>query len=285
MKLTTSVVVALPLLVFVSRVDAREEESTMATPIAVAPPADTVDAKPSHPAPFDKTPRPWLYSADPTAPAPFRVLANLSVGYAQTNRGAARPFAADVAHAGAVFGAQAEVGLLRHLSISAEGLLAGQAGTGSPVGAGAMLGVNAFPLGGRGPIDVSISAGYLRELGGANGIWFRGGVAGNLGRFRLSANALGEHIFDVTRDGVDILLTAAASVKATDWLRFSSEYVVQDLEGAWDPEEADGGIRHFVSANAAVLLANRVQISLGPALGLSPNSPRFLGRLSAAYAF
>lgn len=270
---------------FASPAFAQNNDPTTPPPtLTVPPPADKVDDQPKT-SPWDKTPRPWLYSADPTAPAPLHVLASLSVGYAQTNRGAARPFAADVAHAGAVFSANGEIGLLRQLSVSIEGLLAGQAGTTSPIGAGAMVGVNGFPLGGRGPVDISVSAGYLRELGGANGLWFRGSVAGNVGRFRLSANALGEHIFDVTRDGVDILLTAAASVKATDWLRVSTEYVVQDLEGAWDPEEADGGIRHFVSANAALLLANRVQISLGPALGLSPNSPRFLGRLTAAYAF
>lgn len=273
------------LLGFASPAFAQGADPPNASPsLTVPPPVDKVEDKPK-PSPWNKTPRPWLYSADPTAPAPGHVLASLSVGYAQTNRGAARPFAADVAHAGAVFSANGEIGIFRQLSVSVEGLLAGQAGTTSPIGAGAMVGVNGFPLGGKGPVDVAISAGYLRELGGANGLWFRGSVAGNVGRFRFSANALGEHIFDVTRDGVDILLTAAASVKATDWLRFSTEYVVQDLEGAWDPEEADGGIRHFVSANAALLLANRVQISLGPALGLSPNSPRFLGRLTAAYAF
>lgn len=261
------------------------DSSTPAPLLTASPSADTIEKPAPKTNAWDKTPRPWLYSADPTTPAPGHVIAGLSVGYAQTNRGAARPFAADVAHAGAVFTAGGEVGILRQLSVTAEGYLAGQAGTGSPIGTGAMLGVNAFPLGGRGPVDVSVSAGYLRELGGTNGIWFRGAVAANAGRFRFSANALGEHVFDVTRDGVDILLTAAVSVKTTDYLRFSTEYVVQDLEGAWDPEEADGGIRHFVSANAAVLLANRVQISLGPALGLSPNSPRFLGRLTAAYAF
>lgn len=260
------------------------DKSLPPPPLNSPPPADTSEPE-KKPSPWVKTPRPWLYSADPTAPAPGHVVAGLSVGYAQTNRGTARPFAADVAHAGAVFSANGEVGLLRHLSVQVEGLLAGQVGTNSPVGAGAMLGVNVLPLGGRGPVDVAISAGYLRELGGANGVWFRGSAGINAGRFRFTANALGEHIFDVTRDGVDILLTAAASVKTTDWLRFSGEYVVQDLEGAWDPAEADGGIRHFISANAAVLLANRVQISLGPALGLSPNSPRFLGRLTAAYAF
>lgn len=254
-------------------------------PLAAAPPADTTETPAPTKTPWDDTPRPWLYSSDPTAPAPGHVLAALSVGYAQTNRGTARPFAADVAHAGAVFSAGGEIGILRHLSLSAEGLLAGQSGTSSPISGGAMLGVNAFPLGGRGPVDVSISAGYLRELGGANGVWFRGAIAGDIGRVRLSANALGEHVFDVTRDGVDVLLTAGANVKATDWLRVGAEYVVQDLEGAWDPEEADGGIRHFVSANAALLLGKRVQISMGPALGLSPNSPRVLGRLTAAYAF
>ena len=255
-------------------------DSTLTVPLGTPPAADRTEEAPK-PNPWDKTPRPWLYSADPTAPAPGHVMANLSVGYAQTNRGTARPFAADVAHAGAVFSAHGEVGILRQLSVQIEGLLAGQAGTNSPIGAGAMLGLNALPLGGRGPVDVAISAGYLRELGGANGVWFRGSVGANAGRFRFTANALGEHIFDVTRDGVDILLTAAASVKTTDWLRLSTEYVVQDLEGAWDPEEADGGIRHFVSANAAILLANRVQISVGPALGLSPNSPRFsMGRFT-----
>lgn len=277
--------ITLFLLTPASRVLAQDADKSLPPPPLNAPASADTSEQPAKPSPWVKTPRPWLYSADPTAPAPGHVLAGLSVGYAQTNRGTARPFAADVAHAGAVFSANGEVGILRHLSAQVEGLLAGQAGTSSPVGAGAMVGLNAFPLGGRGPVDVSVSAGYLRELGGANGVWFRGSAAVNAGRFRFTANALGEHIFDVTRDGVDILLTAAASVKTTDWLRFSGEYVVQDLEGAWDPEEADGGIRHFISANAAVLLANRVQISLGPAIGLSPNSPRFLGRLTAAYAF
>lgn len=256
---------------------------TPPTPLPEAPPPDAPAEAPV--LPWDTTPRPLLYAPDPTAPPPGHVLAMLSVGYAQTNRGAARPFAADVAHAGAVFSGGAEVGLLRWLSVHAEGLLAGGAGTDSPVAAGAMVGASGFPLGGRGPVDVSLSAGYLRELAGSNGVWFRGAVAGNLGRVRLTASALGEHVFEEGRDGVDVLLTAGASVKATGWLRFGAEYVVQDLEGAWDPEEADGGIRHFVAANAALVLGKRVQLALGPALGLSENSPRVLGRLTAAYAF
>jgi len=257
----------------------------LAPPPTSVPAADAPTDPTPPPVPWDRAPRPWLYAADPTAPPPGHVIAAMSVGYAQTNRGAARPFAADVAHAGAVFSAGAEVGIIRYASVHAEGLLAGQAGTGSPMAAGAMAGATVFPLGGRGPVDVAISAGYLRELAGSNGVWFRGAVAGNIGRVRLSATALGEHVFESGRDGVDVLLTAGASVRATDWLRIGTEYVVQDLEGAWDPEEADGGIRHFIGANAAMVLGRRVQLALGPALGLSENAPRVLGRLTAAYAF
>jgi len=269
---------------FAAPVFAQLPEDPSAPPPMAPPSADTPEPTDKE-SPWDKAPRPWLYTADPTIPPPGHVITSLSVGYAQTNRGAARPFAADLAHAGAVFSGAVDVGLSRYLGAHAEGLLAGQVGTGNPLAAGAMLGLSAYPLGGRGPVDIAISAGYLRELGGANGVWFRGAIAGDVGRLRLTATALGEHVFESQRDGIDVLFTAGASVKATDWLRLGTEYVVQDLEGAWDPAEADGGIRHFLGANAALLLGRRVQLSLGPALGLSANSPRVLGRLMAAYAF
>ena len=234
---------------------------------------------------WKETPRPWLYAADPTGPAHLHVLASLAVGYAQTDRGAARPFAADVAHAGAVWSANAEVGLTRYASISAEGMLAGQAETGSPISAGTMIGATAFPLGGRAPVDLAVSAGYLRELGGANGVWARAGIAGDLGPARLALTGLAEHVFEENRDGVDILLTSGASFSLPYGIRLGAEYVVQDLEGAWEEEEADGGIRHFVGASASIVIGDHVQLAVGPAFGLSPGSPNVLGRMTATYAF
>jgi hypothetical protein len=261
---------------------AAEVEPPLAAPEAPRP--DAPEPRPEAPWPLHRAPRPWLYAADPTAPAPFDVVASLGVGYAQVDRGAARPFAADVAHAGAVFSASGEIGLARYASAYVEGLLAGQ-GDGTPVGAGAVIGANVFPLAGRIPFDAAISAGYLRELGGDNGLWARVAVAGDIGRVRLSLTALGEHVFAEGRDGVDVLLTSGASVAIAPFFRAGAEYVVQDLEGAWDPEEADGGIRHFVGANAILLLARDVQVAAGPALGLSEASPRLLGRLAATYVF
>lgn len=263
---------------------AAEPVSAPDSALVSAPARDTATKPGSDARSEPPPPRPWLYTADPTPPSPGRVLASLGVGYAQLDRGAARPFAADVAHAGAVFNASAEVGVARYVSVHAEGLLSGQ-GDGSPLRAGAFLGASVFPFARRLPVDVAISAGYLRELGSDNGLWGRVAVAGNIGPARLSMTALAEHVFASGRDGVDVLLTSGASVEVTSFARLGAEYVVQDLEGAWDPEEADGGIRHFIGPNAVILLGHGVQLAAGPSFGLSQGSPSLLGRLTATYAF
>jgi len=132
----------------------------------------------------------------------------------------------------------------------------------------------------------TLSGGYLRELGGDNGFWARASVAGDIGRMRLIFNALGSKVLNPARDDIDVVLTAGASYAVMPkLLRVGVEYVVQDLEGAWEPDEADGGIRHFLGAVASLELARRVRLSAGPALGLSQGSPSVLGRLTATYAF
>src|SRR5262245_12666275 len=77
-------------LLVVSPVAAGPEGEAPPAPVA---PADT--ASPSAPpSPESVAPRPWLYAADPTGPLPGHAVASLGVGYAQVDRGAARPFAA-----------------------------------------------------------------------------------------------------------------------------------------------------------------------------------------------
>lgn len=232
--------------------------------------------------------RPWLLAADPTAPPQGHAVTSLAVGYAPLDRDAARPFAADIAHVGAVFTVGAEVGLLRFLSLRADGSFAGQ---GDVVSAGAMISANVYPLDPAGPVQVAVSAGYLRELGGDNGVFGRLAVAGDIGRARLILTALGEHVFAPTgpaappRDSVDVVITAGVTYAVTSALRLGVEYVAQDLEGIWDDEEAEGGVRHFVGPVASFALARQVQLTAGPAFGLSPGAPSVLGRLAASYAF
>lgn len=227
--------------------------------------------------------RPWLYSADPTAPPPGHVLASLGVGYAETNRGAVRPFAANYAHAGAVMNAGVEVGVLRFMSVQAEGLISGE-GAGK-VNGGGTIGLGFYPLPKSSPVDLTVAAGYLRELGGGNGIWARAAAAVSVKDLRFVLSTVGSHVFEKGRDEVDILVTAGATYAIIPAVRVGVEYVIQDLEGIWDPEEAEGGVRHFVGPTASLELAQRVFLSAGPAFGLSSGAPSILGRVNASYAF
>ncbi len=255
--------------------------------LALAPAPDAIEpAKKADP--WADVRRPWLYASDPTAPPAGHVFTSLGVGIAQIDRGAARPFAANVAHAGAVFSAGAEVGIFKFASLHAEGLLAGD---GANVNGGAMLGASFYLLGPKYPVGIVLSAGYLRELGGEGGVWGRASIAGNLGPVRLILTGLGEHVFTSNapggelRDDIDLLVTMGASYRVTDIFQLGAEYVVQDLEGLWDPEELDGGVRHFIGPSATLKLARNIQIAAGPSFGLSPAAPRVLGRMSASYAF
>lgn len=282
-----ALLLAAPLIAFAVPREAAADPAPATEILAPAPAPDA--AEPEKKAdPWADVRRPWLYAPDPTAPPPGHVLASLGVGFAQIDRGAARPFAADIAHAGAVFSAGAEVGIFKFASLHAEGLLAGD---GANVNAGAMLGASFYLLGPKSPVGLVLSGGYLRELGGADGVWGRAAIAGDLGPVRLILTGLGEHVFNTTgpgggaRDGVDLLITAGASYQVTDIFQLGAEYVVQDLEAAWDPEEVDGGIRHFLGPTATLKLARRIQIGAGPSFGLSPQSPRILGRMSVNYAF
>src|SRR5262245_43156533 len=76
-------------------------------PLAPEPPARDAPSPAPAPDPWALVRRPWLYSTDPTAPPPGHALTSISVGYSQVDRDGSRPFAGDIAHAGAVFSAGA----------------------------------------------------------------------------------------------------------------------------------------------------------------------------------
>ncbi|MFO0759070.1 MAG: hypothetical protein U0359_21440 [Byssovorax sp.] len=268
------------LLSLVPRAARAQQTSPQTEPQAAAPEADT--ARPPPPSALDTAPRPWLYTPDPSGPLPGQVLASLGAGYAQIDRGAARPFAGNVAQGGAVFGASGEVGVLRVLSIQAEGLLAGD---GSSVNGGAVLGAVVHPFPARWPVTLAVGGGYLRELGGDQGAWGRVTFASDLGPVRLMAGVLGSHLFAPGRDGLDWLLSTGASYRLGSIVRLGVEYVVQDLEEAGDSDEVDGGVRHFLGPSVGLTLARRVQLTAGPAFGLSRGAPPFQGRMAAIYAF
>jgi hypothetical protein len=138
----------------------------------------------------------------------------------------------------------------------------------------------------KSPFGLVVSAGFLRELGTANGFFTR--VAGTLDvqRLRLGTTMHAERVLAYGRDAVDVIVMAGASYRVAGPLRLGVEYVAQDLEGFFDREEAEGGVRHFVGPTASLALAEeRLSIVAGPALGLTYATPQLVGRVGVAYAF
>jgi hypothetical protein len=231
-----------------------------------------------------KVQRPWLYIDDPTVAPPLEVVALTGVSLTTTGPSPTRPFASNVAHPGGAYDVGAEVGIVPRLSIEAIGVTSGVR-EGKGLGVGMIAGLRVAIVD-RESTHLTASAGYLRELEGANGAWGRITFAQDIGRARLAVTAHGEHVFQPARDAVDLMIMAGATFRVVGPLRAGAEYVAQDLEGAIDDEEAEAGVRHFIGPNVALdLLERRLMITAGPALGLSYESPRLVARAALAYAF
>jgi hypothetical protein len=92
-------------------------------------------------------------------------------------------------------------------------------------------------------------------------------------------------VFASGRDPVDVLVMAGASFAVTGPLRAGLEYVAQDLEEAVG-DGAESGARQFLGPTVALeLMARRLSIVAGPALGIGPQSPAYSGRVSLAYEY
>ena len=254
-----------------------------AAPAAADAPPDGIVA----PAPAQNAaaPRPWLYLDDPRTPEQLGVVAFSRLTYAGFGASPTRPIGGETARPGGTAEVGGEVGLLPFLSAQASAF----AGTGyaSEAGAvGGMAGLRLSPFDKNGATHASLSGGWIRGLDGKDGAWGRVAFAQDVGRARLGTMVHGEHIAAAGRDAVDLMLTAGASYAVTGPLRLGAEYVAQDIEGALDGDEAEGGVRHFLGPTAAVDLAShRLSLVGGPSFGLSKGSPPVVGRLAIAWAF
>lgn len=231
-------------------------------------------------------PRSWVYMDDPTTPAPWHVTAftrMTATGFAGTPT---RPFGADIAHPGSVVEMGGELGLTPWLSLAATGYTSTLAGEGNGT-LGTLVGVRLAPFASTWKTThLVFSGGFLRDLSRDNGAWGRVSIAQDIGRARIGTTVHGEHVFATGRDGVDVMVMAGASYNVVGPLRAGVEYVAQDIEGAVDRAEVEGGMRHFIGPTASVeLIGKRLTLNGGPAFGLSKGSPPVLGRVAIGYAF
>ena len=275
---------------------------------------------PDHPSPNDdvgqhRIDRTWLYADDARVAAPLSVVASSNVSYTGIGSSPSRiaspypnlynGFAANTAQPGGMIAAGGEVGLVARLSVVAMGQLGvgGVDGVPNPsAGALAGLRLRLSPSGWR-SVHLALSAGYLREAWsgpvydddsgkwlpgspkGDNGAWIQLAISGDVQRLRLATTIHGEHVFWPGRDPLDVMAELGATYRVVDALRLGVEYVGQDLEETFSPA-ADGGARHFLGPVASLqLLDQRMSVVAGPAIGLSPSSPTFVGRVALAYGF
>ena len=243
--------------------------STVARAQDVSPEATTLDP-----------PHAWLYADDARIPSAGHVL---GVSRVTTTDGGdpTRPFASDLAHPGSILEAGADVGLGSSLSFTLTGFGDGLYGsTGTASGASAAIRFAPF---GDGPVRAVGSFGATRDLSGRAAVFSRASFAADVGRFRLASTLLGEHVFDPSRDAIDLLVTAGVAYQLPSALRLGVEWVAQDVEGALDPTEKEG-IRHFVGPTLG-WTGSSLSVVAGPSVGLSYGSPRAVGRLAVVYAF
>lgn len=251
---------------------------------ADAPPPDELRAV--APAGPEIAPRSWVYLDDPTTPAPWHATAFTRMTATGFSGTPTRPFGADIAHPGSIVEMGGELGLTSWLSLSATGYTSTLAGEGNGT-LGTMVGLRVAPFASMlKSTHVVFSGGFLREMSRDNGVWGRASIAQDFGRVRVGSTVHAEHVFSRGRDGVDMMVMAGASYAVAGPLRAGVEYVAQDLEGAVDTEEAEGGMRHFIGPTASIeLVGKRLTLNGGPAFGLSKGSPPVLGRMAIAYAF
>jgi hypothetical protein len=184
---------------------------------------------------------------------------------------------------------RAAVGVTDRVELAGELSLGEVPGRGFGLGDGrAELRVRVLDPRPRFPVAVALSAGYQTDPRLHNAIESTAAISTEIGRFALVFNLRAAHYFAGGRDPIDVWVTAGASVRATSWLRAGVEYVGEELEGAFDAEEADigRGGRHYVGPSTAVLLLDgrlRLNATVGAVLASAGTAP--LARGSVAYRF
>jgi hypothetical protein len=117
----------------------------------------------------------------------------------------------------------------------------------------------------RVPLALSIGVGYQADALLHHAITAVVAFSAYLGRFNLTLNLRGAHYFAPGRDPVDIFVTFGALVRATHWLHAGLEYVGEELEAAFDEEEADvgGAGRHYLGPTAVLRFwENRIRVNV-----------------------
>ncbi|MGH9408214.1 MAG: hypothetical protein ACRD1V_02020 [Vicinamibacterales bacterium] len=109
------------------------------------------------------------------------------------------------------------------------------------------------------PVAIAAGGGVRREIDGTNVLLAHVTAAHDTTATRTNANLLLEHASAPGRDAVDLEVSGGWARDIGRGLSFGAEGVGEDLEGFWNPEEAEGGSR----------------LLIGPSIHLAPNGRKW----------
>ena len=151
-------------------------------------------------------------------------------------------------------------------------------------------------------VNLSVGAGFMRDYQSVSIPRARVTLGRTFGRVDASVSGLFELPQSAHRDGVDVVVGAAASYRVSKGFAVGAEVQGEDLEGLWDPGETEGGARlvagptvwfrplpsfHLKLNAAAVVSATQSAPAAGgpSAAPAQPAGTGFLGRFVAGYDF
>jgi hypothetical protein len=117
--------------------------------------------------------------------------------------------------------------------------------------------------------SVAVGLGMRHESMGANVLLGRVAAGRSFDDWRIDGNALFEKPYSVDRDAVDLITTFGVSRRL--WPAFSAgvELIGEDLEGFWEPNEAEGGARLLIGPSIRIAPPTKrwqVAVAGGPLL-------------------
>ncbi|MBV9880039.1 MAG: hypothetical protein JO180_06050 [Gemmatirosa sp.] len=131
---------------------------------------------------------------------------------------------------------------------------------------------------------VALGAGAQREYSSTGVLTARLAAGREMTRSRLDANVLVERPLARDRDAVDLVTTAGWMHAVGRVAHLGVEAVGQDLEGFWEPDEAEGGARVYAGPSGALTLgAWQLAFTAGPVVrstrsDRASTAPRPLGQ-------
>jgi hypothetical protein len=224
-----------------------------------------------------------LFMDRPVSLAAGAGIASSGVTFSSRASGALRPIAIDTGGNSPIVESGGSIGLGDGVVFTLRGMTDRM--TTEAAGRSGALIATSFSLRGSSRDRLSLSVGYLRELGTGQGAFAR--LAGELQLDKIVLATVGhaEHVFSAGRDALDIVIKAGCYYELAHRLRFGAEYIGQDLEGWFEPEELEG-LRQFVGPVIAwSRRGDPVQFAAGLAWGLNSTSGTLITRFLAAYTF